>query len=285
MKRSRSTIDTRSEVLVAIMNNLLDFVIARDQHWYRIPVHSVENLLKKRWPPQCLAFYQTKVFGSEAYAVNYYARVLDIRKAFRWQLFPEQPRDQRGQQRYYQLLLSPLQRLPRPILSRRRRLIVFIPTTWQKFINAVEINDLYHESPLEDRLWAELKRLGVGFEGQEFVPVKGHTYALDFVIYCSSGKIDVETDGDTWHADPERIPQDNLRDNDLETAGWKLLRFNTPCIMEKMAEYCLPTIVENINRLGGLEEQRLVPRKVSLDAQGGARQLSLFESKIQDDLD
>ena len=53
--------------------------------------------------------------------------------------------------------------------------------------------------------------------------------------------------------------------------------------MEKMAEYCLPTIVENINRLGGLEEQRLVPRKVSLDAQGGS-QLSLFESSTRDDL-
>ena len=283
MKRLRSTTDTRGEVLVAIMNNLLDFTIARNQHWYRIPVRSVENLLKKRWPPQWLAFYQTKVFGSEAYAVNYFAPVLNIHKVFRWQLFPEQPHDERGQQRYYQLLLSPLQQMPQPIFSRRRRLIVFIPTTWQKFINAAEINDLYDESPLEDRLWAELKRLSISAERQEFVPVKGHTYALDFAVYCASGKIDVEADGDIWHADPERIPLDNLRDNDLETAGWRILRFNTPHIMEAMAEYCLPTIVENINKLGGLEEQRLVPRKVSLDAQGGS-QLSLFESSTRDDL-
>ena len=73
----------RGEVLVAIMNNPLDWVIARDQHWYRIPLSSVENLLKERWPPQWLAFYQTKDFGDEAHAVNYYARVLHIRKAFR----------------------------------------------------------------------------------------------------------------------------------------------------------------------------------------------------------
>lgn len=285
MKRSKDTIDTRGEVLVAIMNNLLDFIIARDQYWYRIPVHVVEDRLKERWPPQWLAFYQTKVFGSEAYAVNYYAHVLDIRKVFRWQLFPDQPRDQRGQQRYYQLWLSPLQRLPQPIFSRRWRRIIFIPTTWQKFINAVEINDLYDESPLEDRLWTKLKRLNITAERQEFVPVKGCTYALDFAIYCASGKIDVETDGDTWHADPERIPQDNLRDNDLGTAGWRILRFNTPHIMETMAEYCLPTIVENINKLGGLEEQRLVPRKVSLDDQGGLQQLSLFDSGSQDNLD
>ncbi|MFQ5594005.1 MAG: hypothetical protein ACE5HA_07625 [Anaerolineae bacterium] len=72
--------NTRGEVLVAIMNNLLDFAIARDHHWYRIPVRSVENLLKERWPPQWLAFYQTKVFGDEAYAAIYCTQVLDIRK-------------------------------------------------------------------------------------------------------------------------------------------------------------------------------------------------------------
>jgi very-short-patch-repair endonuclease len=272
---------TRGEVLVAIMNNPLDFAIARDQHWYRIPVRSVRKLLKGRWPPQWLAFYQTKVFGNEAYAVNYYARVLDIREVFRWALFPNEPRDDKAQKRYFQLILSPLQRLSRPIPSRRWRRIVFIPTTWEKFIRAVEINDLYDESPLEDRLWAEFKRLRISAERQEIVQIGQRFYALDFAIYCAHGKIDVETDGDTWHADPERIPLDNLRDNDLETAGWRVLRFNTHHIREAMAEYCLPTIVKNINQLGGLEEQRIVPRKIDLESPGGLQQLTLFDSVEQ----
>lgn len=267
---------TGGEVLVAIMNNPLDFTIARDQHWYRIPVPSVDRWLQDCWPPQWLAFYQTKVFGDEAYAVNCYARVLDIRRVFRWQLFPNEAHDEKGQRRYHQPWLSPLERLPRPIFSRRWRRIVFITTTWRKFVNAVEINDLYDESPLEDRPWAEFKRLEISAERQEFVPVKERSYVLDFAIYCSSGKIDVETDGDTWHADPERIPLDNLRDNDLETVGWRILRFNTYHIQEEMVEYCLPTIVENINRLGGLEEGRLVPRRISLDGPDGWRQMTLF---------
>ena len=274
---------TRGEVLVAILNNLLDFAVARDQHWYRIPVGSAHKWLKGRWPPRWLAFYQTKVFGSEAFAVNYYARVLDVRQVRRWQLFPDQPHDEKGRRRYYQLILEPLRRLPKPILSRRWRFIVFIPTTWEKFSNAVEINDLYDGSPLEDYLWAELKRLQISAERQEFVPVKDRSYALDFAIYCTSGKIDVETDGDTWHADPERIPLDNLRDNDLETTGWRVLRFNTTHIREKMAEYCLPTIVENIDRLDGVdEEERLVPRRINLDGPDGAYQLGLFDD-IPDD--
>ena len=114
-------------------------------------------------------------------------------------------------------------------------------------------------------------------ERQEFVRVKEHSYALDFAIYCASGKIDAETDGDTWHADPARIPLDNLRDNDLETLGWRVLRFNTFQIREEMDEYCVPTVVENVNRLGGLEEGGLVPRRIDLDAPGGLQQLTLFD--------
>lgn len=55
-----------SEVLVAIVNSIEDLTIARDRHWYRIPVITVPNFLHKRLPPQWLAFYQPKVFGAEA---------------------------------------------------------------------------------------------------------------------------------------------------------------------------------------------------------------------------
>lgn len=260
-----ATIRDDDRVVVAIVNNPLDFAVARDQRWYRIPVGSAHKWLKDRWPPHWLAFYQTKVFGTEAFAVNYYSQVVGVRQVYRWQLFPDQPRDDKAGRQYYQLLLGPLQRLAQPIVSRRWRRIVFIPTTGHKFTSAVEINDLYDASPLEDRLWAELKRLRIHAERQEFVPAGERNYALDFAVYCVAGKLDVETDGDLWHADPRRIPLDNLRDNDLETAGWKLLRFNTRQINEQLADYCLPTVVENINNLGGVDEGQLGGRRVNLD--------------------
>ena len=71
----------RGEVLVAIINDKRDFAIVHNQNWYRIPVSSVKQWLKERWPPQWLAFYQTKVFGAEAYAVSYFAPVIQIREA------------------------------------------------------------------------------------------------------------------------------------------------------------------------------------------------------------
>ena len=209
----------RGEVLVAIVNELRDLEIAREQHWYRIPVHSVRKFLKERWPPEWLAFYQPKVFGEEAYAVRYYGRVIDIRAALRRELFPDEPPGKKHNKRYHQLLLSPLEQLPVPIYARRLRRIVFIPTTWEKLINGAEINDLYDESPLEDRLWAELKRQGLKAERQFFVQVGRQFFALDFALLCNNGKLDVETDGDTWHADRSRIPLDNQRDNALTGLG------------------------------------------------------------------
>lgn len=119
----------RGEVLIAIMNDPADLSVARDQHWYRIPAPSVERFLKDRWPPEWLAFYQTQVFGNEAHAVRYYARVLDIRKVSRKNLFPTEVQSEKTERYYHKLILSPLECLRQPIRSRRLRRIVFIPTT------------------------------------------------------------------------------------------------------------------------------------------------------------
>jgi very-short-patch-repair endonuclease len=266
----------RGEVLIAILNDPLDFAVLREKSWYRVPITSAEKWLQDRWPPRWVAFYQTKIFGEEAYAVNYFAQVLDIQKAYRWELFPDDPRDSKSNKRYYQILLKPIQRLPRPIFSRRFRRIVFIPTTWEKFTGASEINDLYDESSLEDKLWVEFKRLKISAERQEFVRVKKHDYALDFALYCALGKIDIETDGDMWHANPESSVQDNIRDNDLKTTGWQVLRFSSHQIQEEMEQYCLPIIAANINNFGGVEEGKIMPKKVELN-DTGTYQLSLFD--------
>lgn len=96
----------RGEFLVAIINNKLDFSILREQCWYRIPVASVAKWLKDRWPPQWLAFYQTSAFEAEKHAVNYFGEVLHIREVYRWQLFPDEPQDEKGSKRYYSTRLK-----------------------------------------------------------------------------------------------------------------------------------------------------------------------------------
>ena len=112
---------------------------------------------------------------------------------------------------------------------------------------------------------------------QEFVRAKEQDYALDFAIYCVSGKLDGETDGDTWHANPERAASDILRDNALETVGWKVLRFNTQKIREEITEYTVPIVLENINRLDGIDEGQLLARRFDLDSNDNFRQPGLFD--------
>jgi very-short-patch-repair endonuclease len=268
----------RGEVLVAIINSLEDMKLAREAGWYRIPVTSVRKWLQDCWSPHWLAFYQTKVFGPEAHAVNYYAVVRTIRTVSRRDLFPDTPRyHPKANRRYYQLLLDDLQLLPRPILSRRLRRIVFIPTTFEKFRTAVEINDLWDESPLEDRLWAILKRVRIRAERQYRVEIEDRTYFLDFAVFCNEGKIDVETDGDTWHVGLESARVDRKRDNNLASRGWQVLRFNTTEIREQPVEYCVSKVMDTINRLGGLDETTGVPVRYDPDDPLGPRQLTLFD--------
>jgi len=282
---SASPAEFRGRVLVAIMNNLLDFNLAQEKHWYRIPVRSTRKRLKERWPPRWLAFYQTKVFGPERWAINYYAPVRRIRLVPRRELFPEDPSHPRAGEMYHKIEIGRLQRLPRPIVSRRWRRFVFIPTTWEKFISAVEINDLFDESPLEDRLWAEFKRYEIAAERQYFLQVKANLYALDFAVFCDKGQLDVEADGDTWHVGPDRASLDYPRDADVVRAGWRVLRFNGQEIREKAADYCIPAVMETINRLGGLSTEGLMPRKFDPDFPDAPRQLTLFESPAEYDVD
>ncbi|MCZ7550057.1 MAG: endonuclease domain-containing protein [Anaerolineales bacterium] len=204
-----------------------------------------------------------------------FRRVLDIREVRRWQLFPDEPHDEKSNRRYYQVFVKSVQTLPKPIFSRRFRRIIFIPTTWEKFINASEINDLFDESSLEDKLWAEFKRHNIPAERQEYVIARKNDYALDFAVYCAKGNIDIETDGDFWHANPEKAEQDNLRDHDLSTEGWKILRFSENQIQEQAASYCVKTVSDNINLLGGVDEGKVIPRKINLDS--GSYQPSLFD--------
>ena len=269
----------RGEVLIAIVNNLEDMRLAREASWYRIPVVSARKWLGDRWPPRWLAFYQTKVFGLEAHAVNYYAVVRGFRRVSRMDLFPDTPRNHPKANRcYYQLLLDDLQLLPRPIISRRLRRIVFILTTFAKFEAAVEINDLWDESPLEDRLWAILKRARIRAERQYPVEVKDSIYFLDFAIFCNQGKIDVETDGDTWHIGPESALVD---DNNLASRGWRVLRFNTTEIRERPVDYCVSKVVTTINRLEGLDDTTGVPVRYDPSDPLGPQQLGLFDQKTQ----
>jgi very-short-patch-repair endonuclease len=238
-------------VLVAVLPSTSDFEIVREKGWYRIPVAAAQKWIGHQWPPQWIAFYHSEYFEREAFTIRYYAKVVGFHEAGRQDLFPDESLNAKSDKRYYQVFLLPLERLPRPIRSRALRRIVFVRTTFEKLMAAKEINELYDESPLEDWLWRQLMKHKLKPERQEWVKVNGNDYALDFAFYCRHGKLDVETDGDWWHCDPARVPEDSLRDSELEADGWRVLRFNSYQLRQETERFCVPTILDELKKLGG----------------------------------
>ena len=78
------------EVLVAVMNNHRDLEIARTQRWYRIPVKSANRYIRDLEQMQYLAFYQTRIFERDAFAVNYYAEIERMSTVPRIELLPDE---------------------------------------------------------------------------------------------------------------------------------------------------------------------------------------------------
>lgn len=175
-------------VLVAIMNNPRDFKIARDEGWYRIPT--------KYAPPGTteavvLAFYFTRAFGEEKWAVHWYAPSRGYEMVRRRDLFPGESDHPRADETYYKLQLGPLTKLEQPIPSLRWRRITFIETSWDRFTAAEEINELYASGA--DGLFVTLKEAGFYPEREYSVREGGIRYEVDLAIPCQTGTVVITT--------------------------------------------------------------------------------------------
>ncbi len=246
------------DALVAIARTRESFARAVDEHWYHLPLDKAPPALRAG-QVQTVAFYLPGSFGAEAFQVTYAAPLLATATMTRRELFPHEPDHPRAGVEYMRLSLGEVERLPRPIPSQRLRRIVVFTTTRAKLEAATEINDLFHASPLEDRVWDELKQGGVAAEREYFVPGdRNGMYALDFAIFGQQRNLDVECDGDLYHATPSRARYDNRRNNFLTSRGWSVLRFDTAHIRED-----LPTVMAQIHAAirdcGGLAPKAPAP--------------------------
>lgn len=265
-----SRVSPAERVLVALLPAPRNWQMVKSQGWYWIPCKSA--------PPsnyEHIAFYfGSDKFGPDAYKIAWMARVASQRTVLRRDLFPSEPFHARADEFYLKINLGLLQPLPQPIISRRKRFLVFFATTLRKLRGASELNDLWHESPLEDEMWRGLKQENIEAEGQWRLKLAKRNYCLDFAVFCARGNLNIECDGDTYHANPEKSRGDNQRNNALTHEGWAVLRFNTQQIVHEMAD-CLHEVRSTISGRGGVQ---LWQGGTSFPATGeeGAQQMSLF---------
>jgi hypothetical protein len=178
------------QVLVAVMNNRADFRRARDEGWYRVPVSHAPASVKDS---EYVAFYFTKAFGEERWAIHWFAPIRGHELKRRRELLPEEPDHPRAERAYYVLQLGPMERLAPPIISLRWRRVTFIETTWDRFQMAQEINELYASGA--DGLFVTLKEMGLAPEREFPVREAGKIYIVDLAIPCRDGTLAIALDG------------------------------------------------------------------------------------------
>ena len=216
----------KKTVLVAVLNNKRDFEILQTQHWYRIPFKSAPRIISEN-RLNYVAFYQTKIFKEDAFSVKWYSEVSNIEIVKRKDLLPDEKLHPRKDDDYYKINIRELLPLSKSITSKRWRRIIFIETTPSRLKQADEINDLFHESFLEEKFWELCKTNGFDAERQFVVDTDEYTFFLDFALLCKDGKIDIECDGDNFHlARLYQLKRDANRDNTLQSLGWRVLRFS-----------------------------------------------------------
>jgi len=265
LERDKMESMEEKELLVALLPKTSALDILKTEHWYHIPVQDVPHRWEEGWRPKVMAFYQGKVFGKdEAYKIRYFGEVNHVDIVRRKELFPDDEENQyKAENLYYRIRLISLQTRYIPIVSYRPRRLVFVPTTWDKFEHADQINDLFNGSPLEDRLWKALKYINILAERQWKIVVKNHNYYLDFAVFCNHGKLAIETDGYTTHFDSRnQIDYDAWRQNELEIDGWRLLRYTSKQVKDDWTPY-LSQIHSIIEQLGGIETPENYTRIVS----------------------
>lgn len=141
-------------VLVAYVPQRRDFELIQTQGWYRIP----QKFAPKGLYAEYVAFYFGARFGEQKWAIHYYAQNNGHELARRVDLLPDEPDHPRAQEIYYKIQLGELTRLARPIVSLRWRRVVFLHTTWDRFQDAAELNDLFIDGEgYVDRHFAALR--------------------------------------------------------------------------------------------------------------------------------
>ncbi len=184
------------------MNNRRDFKIARDERWYRIPQqHAPQSTTEA----VVLAFYFTKTFGDEKWSIRYYAPVEGHELVRRRDLLPDESDHPRADDPYYKLQLGPLMEREEPIPSLRWRRVTFIESTWDRFIAADEINDLYASGA--DGLYVTLKDEGLQPERDLLLREDGAEYVVDMAIPCRAGTVTIAVSDRPAPADALQAPE------------------------------------------------------------------------------
>ena len=223
----------KGNVLVCVLKSKRDRDLLLTEHWYRIPVQYAPKRMFRY-----VTFYQPATFGRHGKRIEYYARVKRIDQRKRKVLLPRESGVPTANDDYFQIHLTHISKLPRPIKNTTPRRISFGFTTLKRLKSARNILELYNVAPIEEIVGRALEQSGIDAIPQYQVS----RYRLDFAIHCpslssprtrgSSGfKIAIECDNKKAHSSSAQRKHDRKRDAFLRRHGWHVIRLTEDAIL------------------------------------------------------
>ncbi|MBC8170265.1 MAG: hypothetical protein H7X77_01275 [Anaerolineae bacterium] len=145
-------------VLVGVINRKRDLEYVLKDHWYRIPQAKMTRGIQTEY----VAFFLSRAFGEQNGGIYYYARITGLELRYRRWLLPDEANHPNADEQYYRIALSEIHEKQPPIRNTGKRSIAFIYTTWDRFIHAQAISDLYSKADyFVDRIYHALRNAGM----------------------------------------------------------------------------------------------------------------------------
>lgn len=143
-------------VLVGVINRKRDLDMLLREHWYRIPESQMPQGVYTEYVAFFLSGSAARRFGASG--IYYYGKRSGVELQLRHQLLPDEPNHKHANHRYYKVQLHSVQEKTPPLLNTDNRVISFIYTTWDRFVKAQIVADLYsHDDYFVDRIYHALR--------------------------------------------------------------------------------------------------------------------------------
>jgi hypothetical protein len=148
-------------VLVGVINRKRDLETVLGERWYRVPQKQMPRGINAEY----IAFFLSKAFGEHNGGIHYFADRKGVELLYRRDLLPNESNHPRANEAYYKIQLGTIHPKTPPVLNTSRRTIGFVYTTWDRFVKATKISDLYSkEDYFVDRIYHALRNVGVPAE-------------------------------------------------------------------------------------------------------------------------
>jgi hypothetical protein len=204
------------DALVAVVRQDVDLERFRSELWYRIPERVLGHAIAANTFEQTgiLALYQSSsITTGLPGGIELWGEIDRVEKRSRREILPAEQEHPAAEEEYRLVRVRTVERLDRPIISRRRRRFSFLRTTRARLFAAEDINDLIVGSRVEEKLWESLKDLGA--ERRCFIEAGNAVMEVDFALFNGERQLGLLCRERS--ATPELAEQEE---------GWSILQFS-----------------------------------------------------------